>query len=177
MFDWLQEYGFDDVFQFEQNEDLEVFNDDVQRNNLDEFCSLTEEKMPAVTIFKNNQLGISINVEEHEENNDNNSLESKDTSKDSRVFVNPFKKLERLTSKSSLKQNDSDINFESISLVTSQEQNVKNSTSSNNTTSGMKSRKSSRRTKLDKKQMYQGRIYMFLEHPTGWICFAYHMGV
>ena len=23
----------------------------------------------------------------------------------------------------------------------------------------------------------QGRIYMFLEHPTGWVCFAYHMRV
>ena len=170
----LQEYGLDDIFQFEHNDDMDVLFIDEQRNNADEI-SLNEENMPAVTIFKNNQLGISINVEEHEEI-DNNSSESRDTSKDSRVFENPFKKLERLASRSSLRHNENDKNFESISLVNSQEQTTKDSISSNSS-SGLKSKKCSRRIQLDKKQIHQGRIYMFLEHPTGWICFVYHMGV
>ena len=109
LINWLQEYGLDDIFQFEHNDDMDVLFIDEQRNNADEI-SLNEENMPAVTIFKNNQLGISINVEEHEEI-DNNSSESRDTSKDSRVFENPFKKLERLASRSSLKHNENDKNW------------------------------------------------------------------
>ena len=39
----------------------------VWRQFLEDYYNTTDDKMPAVTIYKNNQLGISINVEEPEE--------------------------------------------------------------------------------------------------------------
>ena len=39
----------------------------VWRQFLEDYYNTTDDRMPAVTIYKNNQLGISINVEEPEE--------------------------------------------------------------------------------------------------------------
>ena len=41
--------------------------DKVQDDDPGDYYFVNEHKMPPVTIFKNNQLGISINVEDHEE--------------------------------------------------------------------------------------------------------------
>ena len=120
--------------------------------------------MPPVTIYKNNQLGISINVEDHEE-----SLAMAKQPTKEKPFVKTIRKLERLASRGKLREDARD--QEAESLV--------------NSSSNMESSANTLRTKpvgnkhrsLSRSQMMQGRIYMFLEHPTGWICFAYHMGV
>ena len=102
-----------------------------------------------VTIYKNNQLGISINVEEHGEQEDNFEDE---------VPGGKFAKhLRRLTSKDA----------ETVSLVNSAEIDT-----SSSTLSGKK-----RRQQMGRTQIIKGRIYLFLEHPTGLKCFVYHMGV
>ena len=102
-----------------------------------------------VTIYKNNQLGISINVEEHEEQEDNFEDE---------IAGGKFSKhLRRLTSRDA----------ETVSLVNSAEIDT-----SSSTLSGRK-----KRQQLGRTQIIQGRIYLFLEHPTGLKCFVYHMGV
>ena len=120
--------------------------------------------MPPVTIYKNNQLGISINVEDHEE-----SLAMARQPPKEKPFVKTIRKLERLASRGKLREDARD--QEAVSLV--------------NSSSNMESVANPLRSKpvgnkhrsLSRSQMMQGRIYMFLEHPTGWICFAYHMGV
>ena len=128
---------------------------------------IADERMAPVTIYKSNQLGISINVEEHEDDVDQPNHESYKPVR--RRSTNPFKKLERLASKTKLKCGDDPT--ESISLVTNSQTNRETLS----TTSSMM--RGTKRVKLCKKQIYQGRIYMFLEHPTGWIGFTYHMGV
>ena len=133
----------------------------------DDVFHVADERMPPVTIYKNNQLGISINVEEHDDNHE----------PEKKRLLNPLKKLERLASKTLLKTGDDYDNPERISLVTSQPINMNTRETMSTTSSMLKSGQSNKRTKLGIKQLYQGRIYMFLEHPTGWLCFAYHMGV
>ena len=108
-----------------------------------------KDMMGPVTIYKNNQLGISINVEEHEEQEDNFEDEMPGGK-----FANH---LRRLTSRDA----------ETVSLVNSAEIDT-----SSSTLSGKK-----KRQQLGRTQMVQGRIYLFLEHPTGLKCFVYHMGV
>ena len=105
--------------------------------------------MGPVTIYKNNQLGISINVEEHEEQEDN--------FEDEMPGGKFAKNLRRLTSK----------DVETVSLVNSAEIDT-----SSSTLSGRR-----KRQQLGRKQIIQGQIYLFLEHPTGLKCFVYHMGV
>ena len=117
--------------------------------------------MPPVTIYKNNQLGISINVEDHEE-----SL----AMAKQKPFVKTIRKLERLASRGKLREDARD--QEAVSLVSSVP-NMEGSTNPPRT----KPVNSNKHRSLSRSQMMQGRIYMFLEHPTGWICFAYHMGV
>ena len=132
--------------------------------------------MAPVTIYKNNQLGISINVEEHEESNNSN-----ETAPAGGIFSNPLKKLERLTSRSKIFQPSVSVDDskmpEQMSLITSQDTRDTRDVFSSTTMSSSCYRRPSRRSKLKRKQIIQGRIYMFLEHPTGWLCFAYHMGV
>ena len=106
-----------------------------------------KDLMGPVTIYKNNQLGISINVEEHEEQEDN--------FEDERPGGKFSRHLRRLTSRED----------ETVSLVNSAEID----------TSSLSGRK--RRQQLGRSQIIQGRIYLFLEHPTGLKCFVYHMGV
>ena len=107
--------------------------------------------MSPVTIYKNNQLGISINVEEHEDEEQEDNFEEE-------IPGGKFAKhLRRLTSKDA----------ETVSLVNSAEIDT-----SSSTLSGRK-----KRQQLGRTQMIQGRIYLFLEHPAGLKCFAYHMGV
>lgn len=122
--------------------------------------------MPPVTIYKNNQLGISINVEDHEE-----SLALAKKSPKQKPFVRTIRKLERLASRGKLREDARD--QEAVSLVNSS--SVPNMEGSANP---LRTKPvSSKHRSLSRSQMMQGRIYMFLEHPTGWICFAYHMGV
>ena len=123
---------------------------------------MNEHKMPPVTIFKNNQLGISINVEDHEE--------SLATAKE-KPFVKTIRKLERLASRGKLREDVKD--QEAVSLVT-----ANTDPSQESSVHTLRSRPTNKKLRcLSRSQMLQGRIYMFLEHPTGWLCFAYHMGV
>ena len=112
------------------------------------------EMMAPITIYKSNQLGISINVEEHQEASDKFQEEKTGT------FTNPFKRFEQLTSK------DTERNPETVSLVNSGE-----------TITATSSGRKKRQQPLGRLQQIQGRIYLFLEHPSGWRCFVYHMGV
>ena len=118
--------------------------------------------MPPVTIYKNNQLGISINVEDHEE-----SLKAKQPPRD-KPFVKTIRRLERLASRGKLREENNE-DQEAESLVTTNNESGVNINSFRTKTTKPRS--------LSRSQMLQGRVYMFLEHPTGWVCFAYHMGV
>ena len=109
------------------------------------------KQMAPVTIYKSSQLGISINVEEHDESSDIFQEEARSS--------NPFK---RFTSRDGPERNP-----ETVSLVNSVE------TSTSGTSGGGRRRQ----TKKGRSSVVQARIYSFLEHPTGWKCFAYHMGV
>lgn len=113
------------------------------------------KQMAPVTIYKSNQLGISINVEEHDE--------SSDTFQEEAPSSNPFKRFEGFTSRDAPERNP-----ETVSLVNS----VETTTSGASGSGGGR-----RRTKRGRKKRIQARIYTFLEHPTGWKCFVYHMGV
>lgn len=124
---------------------------------------MNEQKMPPVTIYKNNQLGISINVEDHEESL---AMLAKQTPKE-KPFVKTIRKLERLASRGKLRDDPRD--QEAVSLVTSNTDHSANTLRTKPVSNKQRS--------LSRRQMLQGRIYMFLEHPTGWVCFAYHMGV
>ena len=139
-----------------------------QDDDQEDYYYVNEQKMPPVTIYKNNQLGISINVEDHEES----LAMAKQTPKE-KPFVKTIRKLERLASRSKLREDPRD--QEAVSLVTSNTDHSANMESSANT---LRTKPvSNKQRSLSRRQMMQGRIYMFLEHPTGWVCFAYHMGV
>ena len=133
-------------------------------DNHEDYYFVNEQKMPPVTIYKNNQLGISINVEDHEES----LAMAKQPSKE-KPFVKTIRKLERLASRGKLREDARD--QEAVSLVNSSSVPTMESSASRTKPVSNKQRS------LSRSQMMQGRIYMFLEHPTGWICFTYHMGV
>ena len=78
-----------------------------------------------------------------------------------------IRKLERLASRGKLRDDPRD--QEAVSLVTSNTDHSANTLRTKPVSNKQRS--------LSRRQMLQGRIYMFLEHPTGWVCFAYHMGV
>ena len=126
-----------------------------------------------VTIYNNNMLGISISVDEPTETNQNgNSANNKkqNSTISGRNFKNPFK---RLASATQLTSFDVEKNAESIALV--------EPCTSNNllTTPGRQYKSSPKQQRFvpSRSQIFQGRAYMFLENPVGWICFAYHMAV
>ena len=135
--------------------------DNVQDDDPGDYYFVNEHKMPPVTIYKNNQLGISINVEDHEES----LAKAKE-----KPFVKTIRKLERLASRGKLREDVKD--QEAESLVTA------NTDTNNESSVNTRPRPANKKPRcLSRSQMMQGRIYMFLEHPTGWVCFAYHMGV
>ena len=135
----------------------------------------TDDTMAPVTIYNSNHLGISISVEEPESQPNGSSAnweKQKSTVCNSgRKFPNPFK---RLGSATQLKCFDVEKNAERVALVDSREAN-KDSLSP----SGRSCQKSpqQKRPLQSRRQLVQGRVYMFLEHPVGWICFVYHMAV
>ena len=133
----------------------------------------TADNTGPVTIYNNNMLGISISVEEPTKSNKNGKSENikkqqSTTSKGN--FKNPFK---RLASATRLMSFDVEKNAESIALV--------EPCTSNNllSTPGRQYKSSPKQQRFvpSRSQIFQGRAYMFLENPVGWICFAYHMAV
>ena len=134
----------------------------------------TADTAGPVTIYNNNMLGISISVEEPTESNQNGSsvnIEKQKSTTSARNFKNPFK---RLASATRLTSFDVEKNAESVALV-------EPCMSNRNllTTPGRQYKNSPKQQRYvpSRSQIIQGRAYMFLEHPVGWICFAYHMAV
>ena len=133
----------------------------------------TADTTGPVTIYNNNMLGISISVEEPSQSNQNGSsvdIEKQKSTTSARNFKNPFK---RLASATQLTSFDVEKNAESVALV--------EPCTSNNllSTPGRQYKSSPKQQRYvpSRSQIFQGRAYMFLEHPVGWICFAYHMAV
>ena len=134
----------------------------------------TADTTGPVTIYNNNMLGISISVEEPSESNQNGSsadIEKQKSTTSATNFKNPLK---RLASATQLTSFDVEKNAESVALV-------KPCTSKRNllTTPGRQYKNSPKQQRYvpSRSQIFQGRAYMFLEHPAGWICFGYHMAV
>ena len=132
------------------------------------------DKAGPVTIYNNNMLGISISVEEPTvsiHNGSSANIEKQKSTTSVKNFKNPFK---RLASATRLTSFDVEKNAESVALV-------EPCTSNRNllTTPGRQNKNSPKKQQyvLSRSQIFQGRAYMFLEHPVGWICFAYHMAV
>ena len=136
-----QQTSKDGLYREQQSENFDII--------IENYDPGMKDMMGPVTIYKNNQLGISINVEEHEEQEDN--------FEDEMAGGKFSQHLRRLTSRDA----------ETVSLVNSADIDT-----SSSTLSGRK-----KRQQLGRTQIIQGRIYLFLEHPTGLKCFVYHMGV
>ena len=127
-----------------------------------------------VTIYNNNMLGISISVEEPTKSNHNGSsadIKKQKSTTSARNFKNPFK---RLASATRLKSFDVEKHAESVALVEPCTSNINLLT-----TPGRQYKNSPKQQRYvpSRSQIFQGRAYMFLEHPAGWICFGYHMAV
>ena len=134
----------------------------------------TTDTTGPVTIYNSNMLGISISVEEPTESNQNGSsakIEKQKSTTSVRNFIKPFK---RIASATRLTSFDVEKNAESVALV-------EPCTSDKNllTTPGRQYKNTPKQQRYvpSRRQLFQGRAYMFLEHPVGWICFAYHMAV
>ena len=130
---------------------------DSEKDETDTLFGKSSTEKSSVTIFRNDQLGISINVEEPQE-----FPVEKKKNKESM-----FNRIVGHGSLSSAQKKQ----FQN-------EETVPKSCIANNRNQTYKDfslypldpiSKSSKSKKL------RSQVYMFLEHPSGWLCFAYHL--
>ena len=153
----------------------EIPSDDKERES-EPLLNKSNIDVTPVTIFKSNQLGISINVESppgtHQTQSGTGAATSRRNSNPS--GLNPF---ESFVSKTSmlLKNVDAEKGLET-------KENKPRVLNKQTFEEDPRPRSHAvyqwdYRYKQSKQTQIKSRIYMFLEHPSGWICFAYHMCV
>ena len=153
----------------------EIHSDDEERES-EPLINKSYMDMTPVTIFRSNQLGISINVESPQETHQTQScIKAPSSWKNyNHCGQTPF---ECLVSKTPmvLKNLDAEKGIETKEnkpRIANKQKFERDPRSRLNAVYPWEHSYTN-----NKQKQIKSRIYMFLEHPSGWICFTYHMCV